>query len=129
MVTEEENINPTVFVVKNDTLISELLKHILTGRGYKVYHARDGREAAVMLEEIEVPQLILLDIIMPFLDGFELLHRIRIKNQWSETPIIILTSKGQKKDIDRAFNAGANDYIVKPFRPKELMARVSHFIK
>jgi DNA-binding response OmpR family regulator len=82
-----------------------------------------------MLEEIEPPQLILLDVMLPFIDGFELLEQIRSKPEWSEVPVIMLTSKGQEKNIVRALEGGADDYIVKPFQPEELVARVRRFVK
>lgn len=129
MVPAEKNINSSIMVIEDDQIISGLLQHILTRRGYEVHHARDGRAASAMIEEIGVPQLILLDVMLPFLDGFELLQQIRLKKQWSEIPIIMLTLKGQEKDIVRALDAGANDYIVKPFQPEELVARVRRFIK
>jgi len=129
MVPEEKNINSAVLVIEDDQIISSLLEHILTRRGYEVHVARDGRAASAMIEELEPPQLILLDVMLPFSDGFELLQQIRLKKNWSEIPIIMLTSKGQEKDIVRAFDAGANDYIVKPFQPEELVARVRRFVK
>ncbi len=129
MIPEEKNINSAVLVIEDDQIISSLLEHILTRRGYEVHVARDGRAASAMIEELEPPQLILLDVMLPFSDGFELLQQIRLKKIWSEIPIIMLTSKGQEKDIVRAFDAGANDYIVKPFQPEELVARVRRFIK
>jgi len=129
MLSENKNINSAVLVIEDDRIISGLLEHILTRRGYTVHVARDGRAASALIEELEPPQLILLDVMLPFLDGFELLQQIRFKIHWSEIPIIMLTSKGQEKDIVRAFDAGANDYIVKPFQPEELVARVRRFIK
>jgi DNA-binding response OmpR family regulator len=66
---------------------------------------------------------------LPFVDGFELLKQIRSKPNWTELPIIMLTSKAQEKNIVRALEAGANDYIVKPFQPEELVARVRRFVK
>lgn len=129
MLSEEKKINSAVLIIEDDQIISGLLEHILTRRGYKVHVAGDGRAASSMIEELEPPQLILLDVMLPFLDGFELLQQIRLKKKWGEIPIIMLTSKGQEKDIVRAFDAGANDYIVKPFQPEELVARVRRFIK
>jgi DNA-binding response OmpR family regulator len=82
-----------------------------------------------MIEEIVPPELILLDVMLPFIDGFELLEQIRSKQNWSNVPIIMLTSKAQEKNIVRALEAGADDYIVKPFQPEELVARVRRFVR
>jgi DNA-binding response OmpR family regulator len=70
------------------------------------------------------PALILLDVMLPYLDGFELIRKIRRRESWSHVPIIMLTAKSQEQNIVRALDDGANDYVVKPFRPRELMARI-----
>ncbi len=116
-------------IIEDDRIISSLVQHILTRRGYQVHVAADGRAAIAMLEEIQPTQLILLDIMLPFVDGFELLKQIRAKTEWTEVPIIMLTSKAQENNIVRALDAGADDYIVKPFQPEELVARVRRFVK
>ncbi len=94
-----------------------------------IHVAGDGRLASAMIEEIVPPELILLDVMLPFIDGFELLEQIRSKQNWSNVPIIMLTSKAQEKNIVRALEAGADDYIVKPFQPEELVARVRRFVR
>ena len=66
---------------------------------------------------------------LPYLDGFALIKLIRNKPEWSDVPIIMLTSKSQERNIVRALEAGANDYVVKPFRPEELVARVRRFVR
>lgn len=129
MSLQEKSSNSVIIVIEDDRIISSLLQHILTRRGYKVHVAADGRTAATMLEELETPQLILLDVMLPFIDGFELLEQIRSKSGWGEVPVIMLTSKAQEKNIVRALDGGANDYIVKPFQPEELVARVRRFVK
>ncbi len=116
-------------IIEDDRIISGLLQHILARRGYQIHVALDGRMATAMIEEIEPPHLILLDVMLPFVDGFELLKQIRSKTNWTELPIIMLTSKAQEKNIVRALEAGADDYIVKPFQPEELVARVRRFVK
>jgi len=68
--------------------------------------------------------LVLLDVMLPYVDGFELLRKIRAQVTWSKVPIIMLTAKSQEQTIVRALDQGANDYIVKPFRPGELLARI-----
>jgi DNA-binding response OmpR family regulator len=129
MLSEEKQISPSIMIIEDDRIISGLLQHILARRGYQIHVALDGRMATAMIEEIEPPHLILLDVMLPFVDGFELLKQIRSKPNWTELPIIMLTSKAQEKNIVRALEAGANDYIVKPFQPEELVARVRRFVK
>ena len=116
-------------VVEDDRIISTLVQHLLIRRGYDVHLAADGRIALDMLEQIAPPQLIMLDVMLPFIDGFELISHIRARSAWNDVPIIMLTSKTQERNVVRALEAGADDYIVKPFQPQELIARVRRFIK
>lgn len=116
-------------IIEDDRIISGLLHHILARRGYQVHVAPDGRVATEMLEKIAPPQLVLLDVMLPFMDGFELLEQIRAKPDWTAVPVIMLTSKAQEKNIVRALESGADDYIVKPFQPEELVARVRRFTR
>ncbi len=129
MHSEEKSLKSSIMIIEDDRIISGLLQHILARRGYQVSTAEDGRTAFAMFEEIAPPQLILLDVMLPFIDGFELLEKIRSKPDWTEIPIIMLTSKAQENNIVRALDAGANDYIVKPFQPEELVARVRRFVR
>ncbi|MDQ6785270.1 MAG: response regulator transcription factor [Acidobacteriota bacterium] len=118
-----------IFVVEDDVVISRLLQHMFARRGYDVQFADNGQAALNLIENGEVPALVLLDVMLPFMDGFELIDRIRWKSGWKRVPIIMLTSKSQEQSIVRALDAGATDYIIKPFQPEELMARVRRFIK
>lgn len=120
----------TVLVVEDDQIISALLKHMLARRGFEVHLALDGRRASEMVEELAVPPgLVMLDVMLPFVDGFDLIKLIRSKEAWKDVPIIMLTSKAQEQNIVRALDAGATDYVVKPFQPEELMARVRRLVK
>lgn len=129
MISEKKDINGSIMIIEDDRIISGLLQYILSRRGYQIHVAGDGRLASAMIEEIVPPELILLDVMLPFIDGFELLEQIRSKQNWSNVPIIMLTSKAQEKNIVRALEAGADDYIVKPFQPEELVARVRRFVR
>ncbi|MCU0240503.1 MAG: response regulator [Pyrinomonadaceae bacterium] len=117
------NKKNSIFIVEDDQIVAKLLKHTLTRRGYLVEVAHSGREAIEKLDELP-PNLILLDIILPHFDGFEILKKIRAKNEWSEVPTIMLTSKTQELNVVRAFDCGANDYVTKPFQMEELVARI-----
>ncbi len=120
----------TVMVIEDDEHIGMLLELLLVRHGYEVRRAVDGNQAAHMIADSEqVPSLILLDVMLPFRDGFELMRVIRARDGWNAVPVIMLTAKTMERDIVRAFDAGANDYIVKPFQPSELMARLRRFIR
>ena len=126
----DTDILHSILVVEDDEHIGELLVFLLERQGYKVEFRRDGRAARLHVESgAEPPQLILLDVMLPFHDGFELVQIIRAQPGWDKVPIVMLTAKTTEADIVRALDAGANDYIVKPFQPNELMARVRRYGK
>ena len=114
----------SVLVVEDDEHISHLLKFMLQREKYIVHLARDGREAKQFIENNVPPDVVLLDVMLPFFDGFALVALLREQPGWETTPVIMLTAKTQEQDIVRALDAGANDYILKPFQPAELLARV-----
>jgi two-component system, OmpR family, alkaline phosphatase synthesis response regulator PhoP len=119
----------TVLIVEDDPIISGLLEHALHRRGFIVRTAADGQQATELLEWLEPPQAVLLDVMLPYVDGFELIRRIRNKAGWSGVPIIVLTSRTQEQSVVRALEAGASDYVLKPFRPDELVARVRRAVR
>lgn len=130
MIGQKSESSQTVMVVEDDLIISALLKHMLARRGFEVHLASDGRQASAMVEELTAPPgLVMLDLMLPFVDGFDLITLIRNKQEWKNVPIIMLTSKAQEQNIVRALDAGATDYVVKPFQPEELMARVRRLVK
>lgn len=96
---------------------------------YRVSLMRDGRSARAFIESHAPPNLILLDVMLPFVDGFELVGLIRATAGWRFVPVIMLTAKTQEQDAVRALDAGANDYIHKPFAPNELLARVRRYAR
>lgn len=121
---------PSCLVVEDDELIAHVLVHLLEREGYDVQRCADGRAAQQAIEQArKVPDLILLDIMLPYVDGFELIQVIRKKMKWLDVPIVMLSSKLQESEIVRAFDAGATDYIVKPFQPNELMARLRRILR
>ena len=119
----------SVLVVEDDDDISHMLTFMLKRQQYRVSVALDGLVAKNHIESNPPPNLILLDVMLPFIDGFELIGIIRATAGWQSVPIIMLTAKTQEKDAVRALDAGANDYIHKPFAPNELLARVRRYIK
>lgn len=129
MPTEEQPGAATVLVVEDDPDVAYLLEYMLCRDGYQVLLCRDGKQAAAQIERIEPPALALLDIMLPYKDGFELVTLIRSKSEWNQVPIVVLTSKSLERDIVRALDAGASDYVVKPFQPGELMARLRRYLR
>lgn len=125
---QESSGKPVVLVAEDDVPIAFLLQFLLEREGFRVLLARDGHEAQKLVDEIPPPQLVLLDVMMPYADGFEVLARLRAKPDWRSTPVIMLTARSQEKDIVRALDAGASDYVIKPFLPEELKARIRRLV-
>lgn len=119
----------TLFLVEDEEGTATLLKFLLARGGYTVVHAVDGQQAQAMIDQIPPPTLVLLDIMLPHLSGLQLLAHIRQKAEWQHVPIIMLTADSNERDIEQALAAGANDYMVKPFNPRELTARLQRFVK
>jgi DNA-binding response OmpR family regulator len=112
--------NENILIVDDDPKMIKLIQANLKARRYNVLIARDGTEA-IELTEKELPDLIILDLLMPKMDGREVCRRLR---QWTDIPIIVLSALGQVNDKVTCFELGADDYIVKPFAIDELMARI-----
>lgn len=110
----------SILLVDDDPGIMAAVKQALAAHGYKMTTASDGEEALNMFER-EAPELILLDLVMPRCNGLEVCQRIR---ESSTTPIIVLSIKGSESDIVSVLDLGADDYLVKPFRLAELLARI-----
>jgi DNA-binding response OmpR family regulator len=114
---------PVVLVAEDDEDILEMVVFDLEDEGYEVLTARDG-DAAVALALERTPDLVLLDVAMPGLDGYEVTRRLRAEKSTSGTPVVLLTARAQVRDVILGFEAGANDYVTKPFRPEELRTRL-----
>jgi DNA-binding response OmpR family regulator len=114
---------PLVLVADDDEDIRSLVTFRLERAGYRVLAVEDGERAlAVALERS--PDIAVLDVMMPRLDGYALTRRLREHAETSSIPVILLTARAQESDVARGFEAGADDYIRKPFSPQELTARV-----
>jgi DNA-binding response OmpR family regulator len=118
-----EREQPVVLAADDDEDILALVTFRLERSGYTVLQARDGAEA-LELARAEKPDLAVLDVMMPKMDGFELTRRLRAEEATSRMPIILLTARAQDADVQEGFDAGADDYIRKPFSPQELRSRV-----
>lgn len=112
-----------VLIVEDDPANREALTEVLRARGYRISLAGNGREALTVLGSVR-PDLILLDVMMPEMDGFETCTQIKATPAWRDIPILFLTAKTETSDLVRGFELGAVDYVAKPFHAQELLARV-----
>ena len=126
-IMNEEKVH--VLVVDDYAENVELLKELLTASGYEVTTAYDGEEALKKVDRRK-PDLILLDIMMPKMDGYQVCEALRNKEDTKEIPIIFVTAKSEVKDWTHAiFNVGVNSYITKPINPKKLLDKVKSVLK
>jgi two-component system KDP operon response regulator KdpE len=114
-----------ILVVDDEPQIRRALRTALAGHGYDVTLAEDGQDALVRIPTIR-PQIVVLDLVMPGLDGFEVLRQTR---SWSSVPVIVLSARGQERDKVAALDLGADDYLTKPFGIEELLARVRALLR
>lgn len=119
--------NRRILVVDDEPHIRRVLEAILGSKGYQVMMASDGMEGLDELGQ-EAFDLVILDLMMPGASGLEILAKIRSNPHRSETPVIILTAKGQDADREAAMAGGANDFLTKPFSPKKLIARIEEIL-
>ncbi|HEY5896667.1 MAG TPA: response regulator [Burkholderiales bacterium] len=115
---------PRALVVEDDEHIQRLLKFILEAEGFAVELAGDVRSARERLERSPPPALVTLDVMLPDGDGYELLALLRAKSGWEGVPVLMISARSQDTDVARGRQAGADDYLVKPFKPDELRSRV-----
>lgn len=119
----------TILAVEDDEHIAALIQFVFEREGFRVEIAPDGSAAAGLIDSGPRPDLVLLDMMLPGLSGQQLVERIRAKPEWAAIPVIMLTSQSHERAIVRALDAGASDYVIKPFRPEELVARVRRFLR
>jgi DNA-binding response OmpR family regulator len=117
------NDAPLILVADDESDVRELVTYRLTRSGYDVVEATDG-ETALQLARERLPALAVLDVMMPMLDGYDVTRRLREDETTRGIPVILLTARAQEADVNRGFDAGADDYLKKPFDPDELVARV-----
>lgn len=109
--------------IEDDIAMGQFLKAVFTSHGFAVELAADGREGLALARR-HPPDLIILDLLMPYKNGFEVLRELRADPATRAVPVIFLSSNNREEDIVTALNAGADDFVVKPFRARELVARV-----
>ncbi len=112
-----------ILVVDDEQDLLDLVQYNLEVSGHKVLRAETGREG-LTLAQTKRPDLVLLDVLLPDLIGFEVLRQLRAMEKTRDIPVILLTARGEESDVLVGFELGADDYVVKPFSPRELLARV-----
>ncbi|MFZ0545541.1 MAG: HD domain-containing phosphohydrolase [Candidatus Promineifilaceae bacterium] len=115
--------NEFVLIVEDDTLMREALEEILESKGFRVFGAKHGQDALLVMSEI-VPDLIVSDISMPTMDGITFFHRVREQPSWVSIPFIFLTARGERQQILQGKEMGAEEYLVKPVPPDDLIRTI-----
>lgn len=119
----------TILVIEDDKFLRELISRKLKEEGFDIVEAIDGEEGIKKVKEVK-PDLILLDLILPGIDGFEVLSQMREKLNLSSIPVIILSNLGQKEDIEKGLKMGAIDYLIKAhFTPGEIIEKIKTALK
>ena len=111
-----------IVVADDDPIVIKFLSAVFHDEGFEVRTAEDGEKALKVIKEAR-PDLVILDLVMPYHDGFEICRKMKSDAETAEVPVIILSMKEKEQDALRAFEAGADDYIRKPFNALELVAR------
>ena len=112
-----------ILIIEDDPQIQELLSHSLSKEGWKLVFAKTGEEGLKILKT-QKANCILLDIMLPGMDGLKVIKKIKEAEQYARTPVIMTTAKGEESDIITGLELGADDYVVKPYSPKVLIARI-----
>lgn len=118
-----------VLIVEDDPDLVALVRRWLERDGHLVEHAADGAAALQALLGAPLPHLVLLDVMLPKMDGFELLQRLRAEPRTKDLPVVMVTSFSRDRDAARGRELGANDYIVKPLMEGDFLKRIEHLIK
>ncbi|MDG1929247.1 MAG: response regulator [Nitrospinaceae bacterium] len=117
-----------IVVIEDEVDILEVINYNLSKEGFDVCSALDGEEGLALIKK-EVPDLVLLDLMLPGLDGIEICRKLKTDYSTRSIPIIMVTAKGEESDIVLGLGMGADDYMVKPFRPRELIARIRSVLR
>ena len=118
----------TIFSIEDEESLVSLLEYNIKSAGYNFDFSLNGYDGMLKIQELK-PDLILLDRMLPDIEGTEICKFIRSKKEIQRTPVIMLTAKGEEEDLLQGFDNGADDYLIKPFSPKELLARISALLR
>ena len=117
----------TIVVVEDDRDLARLIQLKLSREGFNIVNAYDGIEGLAEIRRVS-PNLVILDIMMPKMNGFQVLKEMRADPVTKDIPVLILTALTQEEDVVKGFQYGADDYMVKPFRPSELLIRATNLV-
>ena len=120
----------TILVVEDDSFVLDIYQTKLIQEGFDVISATDGVEAMKKLEEEKIrPDLMLLDIVMPYMDGREVLKKIKNNDKLKDIPVVLLTNLSQKEDVEEGLSLGAKDYLIKShFTPSEVLEKINQYL-
>ena len=121
-------MKPFIVIAEDEKSVAELLRYNLESEGYETAIASDGEEAMLLIDE-RIPDLMLLDWMLPKISGIEICRRVRTRHETANLPIIMLTARTEEADRIRGLETGADDYVTKPFSTNELMARVKAVLR
>jgi len=127
--TADSSAQQRLLIVEDDEHMAYLLGYLAEKERFAVERVADGRKARERIDAGPAVDLVLLDVMLPYTDGFELLEQLRANPAWKGVPVIILTSRTREHDAVRALSLGADDYLTKPFSPAELIARIRRRIR
>lgn len=119
--------NKVVLIVDDSPTEVHIFKKVLETQGFKVISAENGQEGLQMAKEMQ-PDLILMDVVMPILNGFQATRKLRQDEATSHIPVIMVTTKGQQTDVDWGKRQGANEYLVKPVKPADLLGKIKDLL-
>jgi DNA-binding response OmpR family regulator len=117
-----------ILVVEDNEHVSHMLDFILRRAGYDVIAVTNGRDAQAAIDNLEPVDVVLLDLMLPYVSGYQLITEMRENHDWQYVPVVVLSGKVLEEDIVKALDLGASDYVTKPFRPEELLARLRRTI-
>ena len=119
-----EEKKQTIMIVEDDSFVMDIYKTKLSQEGFSVVEAENGAEALKKLKDVK-PDLMLLDIIMPYMDGLEVLKKMKENEDTKNIPVILLTNLSQKEEVDKGMSLGAKDYLIKShFTPSEVLEKI-----
>ena len=117
-----------IVLAEDEPQIAKLVKFKLEKEGFEITWKDNGGDALDTIKQTR-PDLVILDVMMPVMDGYHVLKKVKEDPELKHIPVIMLTAKGQERDVVKGFDLGSEDYIVKPFRPAELVARIKKILE
>lgn len=124
----KEEKNKKIMIIEDDSFVMDIYQTKLSQAGYEIIEAVNGIDAIKKLEK-ETPDLLLLDIVMPYVDGLEVLKKVKEDERLKNIPVILLTNLSQKEEVDKGLELGANDYLIKShFTPSEVLEKIEIYL-